>query len=154
MNLPVAGVIHQTEIREAICPSVTLGPHVVDVDLFPIVQSLVTARTAPVRQRIPAASMRAIVQQFLAAHALPVDVAGFGVAGPVRNGRSEAVNLAWAVNARELARALPRSAASVLNDGRFLPNLSLRLPIVEAMWPGTALPLELHLMIQAPERDV
>ena len=48
MNLPVAGVMHQPEIREVVRPAVTLGPHVVDVDLFPIVQSLVADRTAPV----------------------------------------------------------------------------------------------------------
>ena len=40
--------MHQPEIREIVCPPVTLGPHVVDVDLFPIVQSLVANRTAPV----------------------------------------------------------------------------------------------------------
>ncbi len=48
MNLPVAGVMHQPEIREVIRPAVTLGPHVVDVDLFPLVQRLVADRTAPV----------------------------------------------------------------------------------------------------------
>ena len=48
MNLPVAGVMHQPEIREVLRPTVTLGLHVVDVDLFPIVQSLVADRTAPV----------------------------------------------------------------------------------------------------------
>ena len=48
MNLPVAGVMHQPEIREVIHPAVTLGLHVVDVDLFPIVQSLVADRTTPV----------------------------------------------------------------------------------------------------------
>jgi hypothetical protein len=48
VNLPVAGVMHQPEMREVIRPSVTLEPHVVDVDLFPIVQSLVADRTAPV----------------------------------------------------------------------------------------------------------
>ena len=48
MNLPVAGVMHQPEIREGIRPAVTLGPHVVDVDLFPIIQSLVADRTVPV----------------------------------------------------------------------------------------------------------
>ena len=39
-------------------------------------------------------------------------------------------------------------------DGRFVPNLSLGIPIVEAMRRGTVLPLELHLMIQEPERYV
>jgi glucokinase len=54
------------------------------------------------------ASLPAIVQQFLAAHALPVDVAGFAVAGPVRNGRSEAVNLAWACRSWRRCGAAPR----------------------------------------------
>src|SRR5262249_4865886 len=48
VNLPVAGVMHQPEIREIVCPTVTLGLHGVDVDLFPIVESLVTDGTAPV----------------------------------------------------------------------------------------------------------
>jgi hypothetical protein len=48
VNLPVAGVMHQPEIREVIRPAVTLGLHVVDVDRFSIVQSLVAGRTAPV----------------------------------------------------------------------------------------------------------
>jgi ribulose-phosphate 3-epimerase len=39
-------------------------------------------------------------------------------------------------------------------DGRFVPNLSLGIPIVEAMRRGTTLPLEMHLMIQEPERYV
>ncbi|MGH8069822.1 MAG: ribulose-phosphate 3-epimerase [Candidatus Entotheonellia bacterium] len=39
-------------------------------------------------------------------------------------------------------------------DGSFVPNLSLGMPIVEAMRRGTSLPLEMHLMIQAPERYV
>jgi len=40
--------MHQPEIREVLRPTVTLGLHVVDVDLFPIVESLVADRTAPV----------------------------------------------------------------------------------------------------------
>jgi ribulose-phosphate 3-epimerase len=39
-------------------------------------------------------------------------------------------------------------------DGRFVPNISLGVPIVEAMRRGTSLPLEMHLMIQEPERYV
>jgi ribulose-phosphate 3-epimerase len=39
-------------------------------------------------------------------------------------------------------------------DGRFVPNISLGMPIVEAMRRGTALPIEMHLMIQEPERYV
>ena len=48
MKLPVAGVMHQPEIREIVCPPVMLRLHVVDVDLFSIVQGLVADRTAPV----------------------------------------------------------------------------------------------------------
>jgi glucokinase len=40
------------------------------------------------------ANLQAIVQTFVSAHDLPVDVTCFGMAGPVRNGRAEAVNLA------------------------------------------------------------
>jgi len=39
-------------------------------------------------------------------------------------------------------------------DGRFVPNISLGIPIVEAMRRGTSLPLEMHLMIVEPERYV
>ena len=37
-------------------------------------------------------------------------------------------------------------------DGLFVPNLSLGIPVVEAMRRGTKLPLEVHLMIERPER--
>jgi ribulose-phosphate 3-epimerase len=39
-------------------------------------------------------------------------------------------------------------------DGRFVPNLSLGLPIVKAMRRGTSLPLEAHLMIDQPDRYI
>jgi len=37
-------------------------------------------------------------------------------------------------------------------DGKLVPNLSLGIPVVEAMRRGTRLPLEIHLMIERPER--
>ena len=37
-------------------------------------------------------------------------------------------------------------------DGAFVPNFSLGIPIVEAMRRGTKLPLEIHLMVERPER--
>ena len=45
-----------------ILSAVTLGPHVVDVDLFPIVQSLVADRTAPVLPpgELPRATRRVV----------------------------------------------------------------------------------------------
>ena len=48
MNLPVAGVMHQPEIREVVRAPVVFGPHVVHVDVLAIVESLMAARTAPV----------------------------------------------------------------------------------------------------------
>ena len=45
-----------------------------------------------------------------------VRAAGFGVAGPVRDGRSEATNLPWAVDAAVLAGQLALSRVALVND--------------------------------------
>src|SRR5438128_4522735 len=37
-------------------------------------------------------------------------------------------------------------------DGHFVPNLSLGPPVVRALRPLTSLPLEVHLMIEEPDR--
>lgn len=39
-------------------------------------------------------------------------------------------------------------------DGRFVPNISVGLPIVEAVRRSTTLPLDVHLMIVEPERYI
>ena len=39
-------------------------------------------------------------------------------------------------------------------DGIFVPNISLGVPIVEALRRTTRLPLDLHLMIDRPERYI
>ncbi|GIP32958.1 ribulose-phosphate 3-epimerase [Paenibacillus sp. J2TS4] len=39
-------------------------------------------------------------------------------------------------------------------DGHFVPNLTLGPIIVEAIRPGTSLPLDVHLMIEKPERYI
>jgi glucokinase len=62
------------------------------------------------------ANLETIVKQFVSAHDLPIDVACFGIAGPVRHGRSETTNLPWVVDARELARALHIRVVGLLND--------------------------------------
>jgi glucokinase len=62
------------------------------------------------------ANLETILKRFLASHDLPVDVACFGVAGPVKDGRAEAVNLAWIVDARRLAHELHLDTVEVLND--------------------------------------
>jgi glucokinase len=59
-----------------------------------------------------------IAGAFAAAHPGEPVAATVGVAGPVREGRTEAVNLAWPVDARELATALvvPADRVTVIND--------------------------------------
>jgi glucokinase len=61
-------------------------------------------------------NLEAIVKTFVSTHDLPIDVACFGVAGPVRHGRSDTTNLPWDVDARELARALHLGTVGLLND--------------------------------------
>jgi glucokinase len=62
------------------------------------------------------ANLETIVQQFTSAHDLPIDAACFGIAGPVRHGRSDATNLPWDVDAQELARGLRLRTVGLLND--------------------------------------
>lgn len=62
------------------------------------------------------ANLEAIVKTFLSAHDLPIEVACFGIAGPVRHGRSDTTNLPWDVDARELAQVLHLRSVGLLND--------------------------------------
>jgi len=39
-------------------------------------------------------------------------------------------------------------------DGRFVPNLTIGAPVVAAIRPWTNLPLDVHLMIEAPEHQI
>ena len=39
-------------------------------------------------------------------------------------------------------------------DGRFVPNISIGIPVLEATRGGTALPIDVHLMIVEPEKWV
>jgi glucokinase len=57
-----------------------------------------------------------IVAQFVESQATRPDVACFGVAGPVRNGRVETSNLPWTVEASRLARELNLPFAMLIND--------------------------------------
>lgn len=55
--------------------------------------------------------------------------------------------------ASELA-VLERAGADLVHvdvmDGRFVPNITLGIPVVEAIARNTALPLDVHLMIESP----
>ena len=62
------------------------------------------------------ASLDEIVRRFVAEHKLGVKRACFGIAGPIQNGRCEATNLAWIVDARQLAGVLGIGGVALIND--------------------------------------
>jgi len=62
------------------------------------------------------ASLENIVSEFLHAKGISCERACFGIAGPVRDGRSKTTNLPWVVDGRRLARDLGIAEVSLLND--------------------------------------
>ena len=58
----------------------------------------------------------------------------------------------------EEIRAVERGGANLLHvdvmDGHFVPNISIGVPVVESLRKATRLPLDVHLMIENPERYV
>lgn len=62
------------------------------------------------------ASLDEIVKLFLATHDLKAERACFGVAGPVRQGRSQTSNLPWMVDGKRLASDLNLGEVRLLND--------------------------------------
>lgn len=61
-------------------------------------------------------SLSEIVRAFLKEHEMPVEHACFGVAGPVREGRSKTTNLPWVVDAGQLASLLGLETVALVND--------------------------------------
>ncbi len=61
-------------------------------------------------------SLNEIVAHFVAAQGRPIAAAAFGIAGPVRGGKVETPNLAWTIDAAELARDLRLPTVALLND--------------------------------------
>jgi glucokinase len=61
-------------------------------------------------------SLEGIVEGFVASHPHRFSCAGFGVAGPVSNGKVFTTNLAWRVEAQALAKILGLTRVAVLND--------------------------------------
>jgi glucokinase len=61
-------------------------------------------------------NLTTIVKKFLSSRNVPIEIACFGVAGPVQQGRSRATNLPWLVDARQLEQELPIKTIHLLND--------------------------------------
>src|ERR1700757_3363302 len=61
-------------------------------------------------------SLAEILPQFIKGEGIPVHSACFGVAGPVRGGRSKISNLPWVIDCKELAAQLKLTSVGLLND--------------------------------------
>ncbi len=57
-----------------------------------------------------------IITDFVKTEGIPVHSACFGVAGPVRGGRSKISNLPWTIDSRELAQQLKLESVGLIND--------------------------------------
>src|SRR5690242_12764637 len=57
-----------------------------------------------------------ILTDFVRTEGIPVHSACFGVAGPVRHGRSKISNLPWTIDSRELAKQLRLQTVGLIND--------------------------------------
>ncbi len=74
---------------------------------------IVAESTFPSRER---PSLEAVITEFLALHSCDLTGASFGIAGPVREGRCEATNLPWVVDAKAVARRLHLKHVGLIND--------------------------------------
>jgi glucokinase len=61
-------------------------------------------------------SLREIISEFIRTEGIPVNQACFGVAGPVRAGKSKPSNFPWVIDARELAAQLRLADVGLIND--------------------------------------
>jgi glucokinase len=62
------------------------------------------------------AGLREVLVEFIRSEGIPVHSACFGVAGPVRAGRSKISNLPWTIDCKELAAQLKLQSVGLLND--------------------------------------
>ena len=58
----------------------------------------------------------AMIAGFIQTEGIPVHNACFGVAGPVRSGKSKISNLPWTIDSRELATQLKLNSVGLIND--------------------------------------
>ena len=60
--------------------------------------------------------LQEIISAFVKTEGIPVHSACFGVAGPVRGGKSKISNLPWTIDSQELAAQLRLSSVGLIND--------------------------------------
>jgi len=60
--------------------------------------------------------LQEIISTFVKTEGIPVHSACFGVAGPVRGGKSKISNLPWTIDSRELAAQLKLGTVGLIND--------------------------------------
>ncbi len=87
-------------------------------------------------------SLEDIALSFLAEVNLPIEVAAFGVAGPVIQGRAEITNLPWVMDEQHLADTLGARRARLINDLDAIANSVSHLTAedVHTLIPGAAVP--------------
>lgn len=92
-----------------------LGGTKSDLGLFPLAPPLapVATKTFPSRDY---ASAGDVLEAFLAEHAGQLRAISLGVPGPVSNGRAEATNLPWHIDAADLGKRFGGSSVFLLND--------------------------------------
>jgi len=83
------------------------------VDAAPGGMRILFEKTFPSRERT---SLEAVLAEFLSLHPAAFARASFGIAGPVRNGRCEATNLPWVVDAKSVAKRLRLKRVGLIND--------------------------------------
>jgi len=83
------------------------------VDAAPGRKKILFERTFPSREQT---SLEAALEEFLSLRSLAFTRASFGIAGPVRNGRCEATNLPWVVDAKSVAKRLRLKRVGLIND--------------------------------------
>lgn len=97
----LAGDIGGTHTRLALLEGARDG-------LRPVAEAAYRSRDFP--------DLQAVLEEFRHDHAGRVEGAGFGVAGPVIDGRCEATNLPWIVDARTVAGQLGLGQVALIND--------------------------------------
>jgi glucokinase len=74
---------------------------------------LVVEKTYPNQEH---SSLSEIIATFIKAEGIAGHQACFGVAGPVRRGRSKISNLAWMIDSRDLAKQMQLDSVGMIND--------------------------------------